>query len=136
MEIRTIFDRFGGPFRAMAMLTLLVILLPACTLLDERRWAAYDVEIEVTDLDGKPQSGAVVKTTNNQEVTTDPSGRASLYYMNGGLHVITVSAKGRETSQMKISLPMQSEATIRISLAPLLSPLPLDEDSNRFVDTR
>jgi len=115
-------------------LMLTLSLLGACANLGIKSLAAYDVTVVVFDEQRQPLVDALVQSTNSQETRTDDEGRARLFYANGGLHVITVSAEGWETVQTKITLPLAEEAPVTISMEQLATRSILPPSS--FVDTQ
>ncbi|MDH5301681.1 MAG: carboxypeptidase-like regulatory domain-containing protein [Gammaproteobacteria bacterium] len=93
---------------------LSVLLLSACGLTGQQRWAAYEVDVRVM-ADGKPVSGASVSYMDEQ-VTTDENGLAKLRYMVRGVKVVTVSAPGWLTVQQRLAVPVPTQQLVDIEL--------------------
>lgn len=117
--------------RSLILITL-ITLLAGCGLFAYERLAAYDLTVQVKDSKGYPVSGVVLKTTNNQRVTTGKSGQATLVYTTGGLHVITIQSHFAATQQVKVNVPMvdQNRLTVYLEETRMAEP-PRDDEMMR-----
>ena len=93
------------------------LLITGCGLTGYERWAAYSVDLVVLNKERNlPVSGARISTESEQEVSTNRQGKANVRFMVGGVKVITVSAPGWQTEQVKVAVPQNYDGPIVIEL--------------------
>lgn len=108
----------------LALSVSLSLLLSGCGLWGVGKWSAHSVTLFVHDKEGQPIEGATVSTITQQDQKTDKNGKAVVYYETKGLYVITISAEGKETTQIKVTMPVDDGREIFIQLAPVKSLIP------------
>ena len=105
------------------LLTLTCVLaiclsLGACGFKSVKQWASNKVTVEVFDSFASPIIDASVETSENQQqVPTDQSGKAIIYYQKTGLKVITISAENYETKQIKVTMPNDNNKIVNVTLS-------------------
>ncbi len=77
---------------------------------------AYGILVKIIDEENLPVPGVIVKSTNQQSEISDASGLVSLRYRHKGLHVITVIALDKNTKQIKVKIPMETQEPVTIQL--------------------
>jgi len=91
--------------------------LVSCVLLGIDK--TYALSVKIIDEENLLVAGAIVKSTNQQSEISDESGLVHLRYRHKGLHVVTVIAKGKNTKQIKVQIPIDKQEFITIQLESL-----------------
>jgi len=87
-----------------------------CSLLGVNQWSAYKVTVDVHNQSGVAVENTKLVSNNVESKTTNKEGRADLKFPVAGLHVVTITAEGKVTKQIKISLPQDDNKIIHVIL--------------------
>lgn len=100
----------------LTVITLLAV--SSCSLLKPNDWNSYKVTLEVRDVQGDTISGAGIRSSARVSHKTDEQGRVSLYYIQRGLHIVTVQSAEMKTKQVKIRVPDDANRIVSLYMQP------------------
>lgn len=96
-----------------------LLLLASCTtpsLSNISNLALFKVSVKATDEADTPIAGALVESTNGQQVATDKDGMAELKFSSLGMHTITVMAQDKAPATFTVTMPLDMGKTMPVRL--------------------